>query len=326
MRISIAMTTYNGAKYLREQLNSFLYQTLQPDELVVCDDGSTDATLEILEDFRQQAPFAVRVYRNEANLGYIKNFEKAMALCAGDVIFLSDQDDVWFDSKIDRIAREFILNDLACVIVNDAEIVHEDLKGTGLTVAGQLLSAGLIVEQLLLGCCISFRSSFKPLIFPIPSHIHGHDGWINTLGNTMHCRYFLSDVLQLYRRHTSNTSSFPTTNTVIAKKWNLFVEKIKWINLRSGSLSASERRLEQINVLKNRINAHKDYLRKFCSQGILVEEVISTLEQELHANEFRRSLQQLPLVERFIECLRYYSAGGYRQFDGWKSLIRDIVR
>src|SRR5215217_2190591 len=100
MRISIAMATYNGAGYLQEQLESFLSQTRQPDELIVCDDGSGDATLDILERFRQSVPFAVQIHRNETRLGFTKNFEKALLKCSGDLVFLSDQDDVWFAPKV----------------------------------------------------------------------------------------------------------------------------------------------------------------------------------------------------------------------------------
>ncbi len=94
LRISIAMCTYNGARFLPEQLASFAAQERLPDELVVCDDGSTDATMEILQDFAATALFEVRVERNPQNLGFVRNFEKTLSLCTGDIVFLSDQDDV----------------------------------------------------------------------------------------------------------------------------------------------------------------------------------------------------------------------------------------
>lgn len=326
MRISIAMATYNGAKYLQEQLDSFLYQTRQPDELVVCDDGSTDATLEILEAFRQQAPFAVHIHRNETNLGYIKNFEKALSLCTGDIIFLSDQDDVWFNSKIEVISREFASDSESWVIVNDAELVREDLATTGLTVAGQLISAGVGVEHLLLGCCIAFKSELKPLLFPIPSHIHGHDGWINTLGNALKCRRFVPTVLQSYRRHDTNTSSSPTTSTRSATRYHMLKEKLKWSNIRRNPSSATVRRLEQINGLATRLKAHAVYLQRSLPEKSSLAEAISKLEQEKNANELRLSLQQRPLKSRLFKSLGFYLSGGYRQFEGWKSLARDILQ
>jgi len=92
--ISIALCTYNGEAYLSDQLASIVKQTQQPDELIACDDGSTDNTLQILDQFSGEAPFPVRVYLNQQRLGPTKNFEKAISLCSGDFIFLSDQDDV----------------------------------------------------------------------------------------------------------------------------------------------------------------------------------------------------------------------------------------
>src|SRR6266851_3311364 len=103
MNISIAMCTYNGERFLQQQLDSIAQQTLLPAELVVCDDGSTDRTIEILEDFASSAPFAVRIHRNETNLGYRANFMKCAMFCSGDFIAFCDQDDVW---RPDKLARQ----------------------------------------------------------------------------------------------------------------------------------------------------------------------------------------------------------------------------
>ena len=96
--ISIALPTYNGEKYIREQLDSIYNQTLVPDEVVVVDDCSTDNTVNILEEYSQR--YGLKYFVNDSNIGYNKNFEKAIRLCAGDYIALSDQDDVWFPTKI----------------------------------------------------------------------------------------------------------------------------------------------------------------------------------------------------------------------------------
>lgn len=326
MRISIAIATYNGAQYLQEQLDSFLCQTQLPDELVACDDGSADSTFEILQTFSQQAPFSVHVYRNEENLGYARNFEKALSLCTGDIILMSDQDDVWFESKIERIVNEFKVNEFAYVVVNDAEIVHADLKSTGLTLAGQLVSAGMDTEQLLLGCCISFRADLKKVIFPIPCHIHGHDGWINTLGNALHCRYFITDILQLYRRHGSNASSSPTTSTRASTRWHLLKEKINWSNIKQNPLRASSRRIQQLSILKTRVELYEKYLQNIFLDSIFIPDLISKINEELTANETRQFLQKKAFIRRLISGFGFYFSGGYRQFEGWKSLVRDIVR
>ncbi len=102
-KVSIAMCTYNGQRFLAQQLQSFLDQTVQPDELVVCDDVSSDDSVAVVEAFAARAPFAVRVFRNPQNLGYIRNFEQAIAQCTGDLVFLCDQDDVWDPHKIEKL-------------------------------------------------------------------------------------------------------------------------------------------------------------------------------------------------------------------------------
>lgn len=324
--VSVAMATFNGEAYLQEQLDSLRSQTRQPNELVVCDDGSSDFTLDILEAFQERVSFPVRIHRNPTQLGYIKNFEKSLSLATGDIIFLCDQDDVWLDHKIERVLKAFELHPEALLVVNDAELVHANLRRTGLTVAGQLVSAGAQVDQLLLGCCMAFRSALRPLVLPVPDHIHGHDGWLNTLGRTLNCRYFVPEVLQLYRRHEKNTSTWPTTSTRPATRWHLLRAQLRWGQLKEDPCAASGRRLEQLRVLKRRLEAHEGHLQKILPPGSQGAGVMAGIRQEEGANESRRYLQQLPFIRRLIAGLRFYLAGGYRQFQGWKSLARDIVR
>lgn len=102
---SIAMVTYNGEKYLQRQLDSLVKQTVLPGELVVCDDGSTDRTMEILRQFAQTAPFPVRIFQNERNLGICANFCKVFYLCEKEVTFFCDQDDVWFPQKLEKALK-----------------------------------------------------------------------------------------------------------------------------------------------------------------------------------------------------------------------------
>src|SRR3712207_5989304 len=101
MSLSVALCTYDGARYLPEQLESLARQRRLPDELVVCDDGSADDTVDVVRRFADRAPFAVRLSLNPQNLGFVKNFEQAIRLCRGDLIALADQDDVWHPQKLE---------------------------------------------------------------------------------------------------------------------------------------------------------------------------------------------------------------------------------
>lgn len=109
MRISVCMATYNGVKYVRQQLESILYQSRRPDEVIICDDGSTDETVEIIERFLQenQLQNSWHLHQNEENKGYPENFYYAMSLCEGDIVFLADQDDIWHEEKLAHMCRVF---------------------------------------------------------------------------------------------------------------------------------------------------------------------------------------------------------------------------
>src|SRR3954454_9678676 len=96
MKVSVALASYNGARFIDEQLASLAAQTRPPDELVVCDDGSTDDTLDHVERFAATAPFEVRIVRNAENLGFSGNFQRVLALVRGDIVFICDQDDIWY--------------------------------------------------------------------------------------------------------------------------------------------------------------------------------------------------------------------------------------
>ncbi len=134
MRVSIALCTFDGAKHLGEQLASYLAQTRLPDELVVADDGSTDETQAILQGFAASAPFPVRLLPpSERPLGVTANFERALAACDGDVLFPSDQDDVWLPGKLERMLRPFATPGVG-LVCGDAELVDG---------AGRPLGAGL---------------------------------------------------------------------------------------------------------------------------------------------------------------------------------------
>ena len=128
MKLSIAMCTYNGASYLQEQLDSFLWQTRLPDEIVVCDDCSQDETVEILKEFAANSPFPVHLHVNKTNLGLTKNFEKAIGKCTGDIIFLSDQDDVWLPERLEKFEAAFQKDADVGLVFCDAYLVNEKLE------------------------------------------------------------------------------------------------------------------------------------------------------------------------------------------------------
>jgi len=219
MKISVAMCTYNGAAYLSEQLESFLRQTRLPDQLIVCDDKSTDETIEIIGEFARSAPFEIKVFVNENNLGPIKNFDKAISLCAGDVIALSDQDDVWHKDKLQIFEQVFSEMPRVGLVFCDANLVDADLVRLGhsnweqskLDAKTQKLIRTeaaldyLLKKPLVWGCMAAFRAEFKEIVLPIPDDIPGvyHDYWISWLLSAVSCLEPIPKRLVEYRQHSA---------------------------------------------------------------------------------------------------------------------------
>jgi len=215
-RISVAMCTYNGAANLGEQLAGIAGQTRPPDELIVCDDGSTDESVRIVEDFASQAPFAVRPVANETNLGVTKNFEKAVGLCTGDVIALSDQDDVWMPEKLARIESTFENHPAAGLVFSDAECVDADLHPLGYRLWPSVyigprqlkrVRAGgtfdlLLTHNIVTGATAAFRSRYREMLLPIHEG-WVHDGWIALLISAVADVIAIDEPLVKYRQHAS---------------------------------------------------------------------------------------------------------------------------
>lgn len=190
-RISVALCTYNGARYVEAQLDSYMAQTRRPDELVVCDDISTDHTPTILAEFERRATFPVRIERNANRLGSTKNFEKAIGLCTGDLIATSDQDDVWLPEKLALSEAKFAAQPDCGLVFTNAEVVDESLVPVGHQLwdaiqfglrAQWRVQRGHVFEILLrqwlvTGATMMFRAEYRPVVLPIPENWI-HDGWI----------------------------------------------------------------------------------------------------------------------------------------------------
>jgi glycosyltransferase involved in cell wall biosynthesis len=123
MKISVCMATYNGCEYVKDQISSILVQLRADDELIIVDDKSTDITLQILDEFNDSR---IKIIKNEINLGVIKNFEKAINNASGNLIFLSDQDDVWLPNKVEKILQVFQKYPDITLILSDAQIIDSE--------------------------------------------------------------------------------------------------------------------------------------------------------------------------------------------------------
>jgi glycosyltransferase involved in cell wall biosynthesis len=214
-KISVVLCTYNGELFLKEQIESILKQTHLPDEIIVCDDCSTDSTVEILIDFQKISPVPFKIYINEKNLGVSKNFDKAISLCNGNIIFLSDQDDIWMPEKIEKVIEVFNNNENCSYVFSDAYVVNKDLHPLGYTMwesisfgkrqresfkKGRQLKV-LLKHNVVTGSTMAFRSHIREIVLPIPE-IWIHDAWISLLGSIVgRGGTLLESALIYYRQH-----------------------------------------------------------------------------------------------------------------------------
>lgn len=222
MKISVALATCNGARFLPDQLESLVDQRRLPDEVVVGDDGSTDATLEILQTFAKSAPFPVRLHRNSKRLGYADNFLQTARRTEGDWIAFCDQDDVWLPEKLarlDKAVRRHAGPSPLTMIVHDCQIVDESLQRRegrfpGIAATRQVPRNGLLgfsvhpgMAKLVRGTILrNLDSTNRPRSFHARDGVLTHDKWTNLQANALGCTLLLADVLALYRRHGSNAS------------------------------------------------------------------------------------------------------------------------
>jgi glycosyltransferase involved in cell wall biosynthesis len=213
-RISVAMCTFNGGRYLGEQLESIALQSRLPSELVVCDDRSTDDTLSILKRFQACAPFAVRVILNSQRLGSTRNFDQAIGLARGEMIALCDQDDRWAPTRLERLSDALRADPFLGGAFSDANLIDEDGRLMGMrlfrrhkfTAAKQRSFIGcpattLLKHDVVTGATLMFRASIRRYSSPIPAS-WVHDGWLVWM-IALHSRLTLvPEPLTDYRIHT----------------------------------------------------------------------------------------------------------------------------
>ena len=220
--VSVALCTYQGERFLAGQLESIAGQTVPPSEVVVVDDGSTDATLDIANRFAASAPFLVRIFRNPNRLGAAGNFSRAISLCEEPIIALADQDDVWLPTKLERLVAAIEAGPEVGAAFSDAELVDGTLRPLGRTMfeatgftrrrrrqfsAGQGLDV-LLARNVVCGATLVFRSSLRDLLLPVPTS-GLHDTWLSTLLCAVTEVAVVAEPLIRYRQHEANQVGAP---------------------------------------------------------------------------------------------------------------------
>jgi len=209
--ISVCMATFNGEKYIKEQIDSILIQLGKDDELIISDDGSTDKTLDFINELNDSR---IKVFKNEGKHGYTHNFENALKHSSGDIIFFSDQDDVWLPNKVETILS-YLKKD--CYVISDAYITNEKLEIQGKLSSWRSYKKGYfnnLYKSIYAGCTSAFTKQIKEYCLPFPkTSLIQHDTWIGLLCELKFNVIYVDEPLILYRRHDSNTSDAGSKST-----------------------------------------------------------------------------------------------------------------
>jgi hypothetical protein len=327
VRISVALCTYNGADFLSAQLESILAQSRKPDEIVICDDGSTDQTGSLIEKFTSESSVPISFRVNEQNLGSLKNFEQAIRLCTGDIIALSDQDDVWRQDKLQLFETVFEAAPGVGLVFSDAEIVDEDLKPLNrrmwdevgfdapkrnLVKAGRALEV-LITGWIVTGATMAFRSQFVNLSLPIPDGIAMiHDGWIALTIASVAKVALIEEPLISYRQHQRQQIGAPTRKEAAAQPRGMQALDAA---LRRQNSSAELCRI--LETLEGRLSAHAS---SYDSRDALSFIGDYALHLHVRANLPQRRLNRLPRILRELLSRRYHEYA-----NGLRSAAKDLV-
>jgi glycosyltransferase involved in cell wall biosynthesis len=318
--ISVAMCTYNGAQFLDAQLASIAAQDRPPDELVVCDDGSSDGSVEIVKKFSRRAPFSTRIIVNDRNLGSTKNFEKVISLCQGAIVALADQDDVWYRRKLDRIEEPFSQSSEIVLAFSDADLIDDVSQplrahlwpsfsfncSEQIKVANGHALDVLLKHPVVTGATMAFRREYFDVLAPIPEK-QIHDRWISILLAACGRFAVISDRLMQYRQHKGQQVG-PGPRTLR--------ERTQRARLTTTNFYLEE--AELFREFRKRVETCK---AAFPDAGRALNEIDGKISHLQH-----RAGLPLSRVARVPGILRQSLNGDYWRYStGWSSIAKDLL-
>lgn len=327
VRVSVAMGTFNGERHLPAQLDSMVRQNRPPDELVVSDDGSSDATLAILEVFRSNAPFEVRVLPSQGRLGVTRNFERAMAECTGTFIILSDQDDVWMPERVERSIAALQSAPGAGYAFSNAQLISENgsvqpdtlWSRIGFSEArriryrsGDQIPTLLNGPNFIYGMAMTIRRAFYADILPIAARSPSctHDTWVAlVLSGSGHDGVMIDECLVQYRQHASQVVGAGTARSTAGTAFLRSLRSARCYDpLFPADLDAAADRI---------IVSAADTVRS---------DAAGRLRAKATHLRVRERATTLPPAWRVLAISREFLSGRYFDYsDSWKTAVRDLI-
>ncbi|MBD2756966.1 glycosyltransferase family 2 protein [Spirosoma validum] len=319
------MCTYNGERYVLEQLASIAKQERLPDELIVVDDGSTDSTVNIVRQFAESVPFTVKFYENQKNLGSTKSFERAVSACTGDLIAFADQDDVWREDRLSKTEAYFHDNPSMDAVFSDAEIINDDSVPQGRKIweevqftpeaqtrwlqgeAYQMLYFSYVVT----GATLAVRRSVLPTIIPFPTNVPVliHDAWIALILALHEKIGFIDECLIFYRQHTQQQVGFKPAR-----------EKV---TLRDRFTRGREGKMVYVLQLADRYHQ----LYKLLNSRTDIDKHKIVLLKRMQDHLAQRTKLSAGRFGRVVPVFRELGRGNYQLFGGhwWLTIIGDLL-
>lgn len=324
MKISIALCTFNGAEFIGQQIDSIINQSVVPSELIICDDGSSDNTVDIIEEISKSCPFAIKIVKNNIRLGFVKNFEQAILLCSGDIIFLCDQDDVWHEEKIEMTIAEFEHDDDVMAVFTNADVVSDRLVSLGHTMfdhvgfgeqeKNSVLNGGdfeLALSMFFVtGMTLAFKTELTPAIVPIPTHNPSiiHDRWIALIASAVGKLAFVDVPLVRYRQHGNQQIG---ASKVVRGQWTLAGPNGE----RGFAHHAAN--AESFRLIEKRTSAMRRGEKQALIPKLLQPRIVHL---QARAKMDRSRLGRTPLILRELFTLRYF-----RYSTGFFSAVKDFL-
>lgn len=287
MKLSVALCTYNGSLFIEAQINSIINQSITIDEIIVCDDQSSDNTKQILKELQAKNP-SIIIIENEKNLRSTKNFEKAISLCTGDYIFLADQDDVWYEKKVEKTLAVFEDNPTAEGVFSNADLIdHKDNPIPSLTIWDSVffLEKELpkpidffdIISKngnVVTGATLCIKKSVKDFIFPFTNDVL-HDEKIAVILSLRRSLFYSTENLISYRIHDKQQVGMKNIHKLASKR------RLKRIihDLEQPSSFEEYRQLykkKYLKLQKAKKYEHSDFLK------IDIQNLITKSQHELH--------------------------------------------
>ena len=262
MRISVALAAFNGSKYLLEQLESLENQSIFIDELIFCDDASTDSTLDIVKSWATKSKINVAIFKNEKNLGYTANFYRALSLCNGDIVFICDQDDVWLPNKLKTVLQKHESDKEAKVVIHDLDYCDKNLERIGQRKLQRVIDVlRMPVESgYVTGMATSISCAFLSLVLDgDEKNVFSYDRWIHEIAYRLGLKRIVPESLALYRRHgeASTSDSIINYNNKLTK-FVFFLSRLR--NKNTFDINRKINQLIKINqfLLRNKIQIVTD--------------------------------------------------------------------